>query len=230
MTARGLLATLLMLALSGLMPAWSGECTEGESRLLSRLEYWNGRSFAGDPRACGEISGALRCLVYNRIDLLHWAGPNTAGYFQSLRDSPLRPRVVSACTPLLTAPECSPYGDLGLQAAEDLAMFGVKQANGHDILGILVDRSRSSQTRLPYLALAAIGDSRVLAVLRTTYDSLSVGARDEAASYEILQLVNCLYHLPGDSSVAFAAAITDADPDTAVVARARHVVEARRQR
>lgn len=230
MDAKAYLAVLLILAFSWPKPACCGECTGAKVQLLERLEYWSGRPFAGDPRACREISGSLFCLAYKRIDPLHWAGPSAAGYFRSLRDSPLRQRVVSACTPFLIAPVCPPCRDFVLQAAEDLAMYGVRQAGGHDVLVILVDRCRSSHTRLPYLALAAIGDPRVLGLLRAQYDSLSAVPRSEIARYDLLQMVNCLYHLPGDSSLAFAAAIAETDPDTAVVSRVRHVLKARKRR
>jgi hypothetical protein len=224
------IVALLLMVASGYVPALSGECTSGEKWLLARLEYWSGRPYGDDPRACGEIQEALQCLVYNRIDQRRWAGPNAAGYLKSLRESPLRPQVISACAPYLTAPPCALYGELALPAASDLAMYGVQSVSGQDVLGILLARCHASRSQLPYLALAGIGDSRVPGLLRTTYDSLSVVSRAKATRYERLQLVNCLYHVPGDSSLALASAIAATDPDTEVVARARHVVASRGQR
>jgi hypothetical protein len=230
MAVKATLVALLVMAASGYVPTWAGECTEGETRLLARLEYWSDRPFGDDPRACGEIKQALYCLVNNSIDLLRWAGPNAAGYLRSLRESPLKPQVISACAPYLTAPPCALYGELALQAATDLAMYGVQSVSGHDVLGILVARCRASRAQLPYLALAGIEDSRVPALLRATYDSLSVTSRAEATRYERFQLVNCLYHVAGDSALALVSAIAATDPDTAVAARAQHVVASRGQR
>jgi len=228
----GLTVLLFSLCILLTIPAsrtQAGECTESDGSYLEHLEYWASRPWAGDPRARSEIGEALGCLTYNRIDARRWAGPSAAGYLRSLRQSPQRARIEAACVPYLTAPRpVEPYqGDLACAAAEVLAMYGLPYAGGHDILEILVRRSRAAGYLLPYMALASIGDPRVFPLLDATYDSLAAAPRTDRTRWEMIGLVNCLYHLPGDSAVALAAEIAAADPDTAIIARAQHVLRAR---
>lgn len=228
----GLTVLLFALSIVSIEPApcaHAGECTEGDRYYLERLEYWAGRPYAGDPRARSEIGEALGCLTHNRIDPRRWAGPSAAGYLRSLRQSPQRARVEAACVPYLTAPPpVEEYeGVLSLGAAEVLAFYGLPRAGGHDVFEILVRRSRATGRLLPYMALASIGDPRVFSLLDATYDSLAAAPRTDRVRWELIGLVNCLYHLPGDSAMALAAEIASADPDTAITARARHVLRAR---
>lgn len=226
-----LVSAALALAIS-LAPliASAGECTNPDEDYLRLLERGAGIVVSIPLPSPREVSAALSCLAYSRIDIGRWAGPRTASFFTSLHHSPFRERFVAACTPYLLGRTEATREDpeIAFEAATALAMYGVDEAGGQDIFRILTQGDPRDRTRLPYFAMASLADPRTLPFLRARYDSLASAPPARNTQFWKTQLVNCLYHLPGDSVVTFAEEIAAADPDTAVVARARHVVEARR--
>lgn len=219
---------LTMLLVPCLMHA--GECTRTEEEYLRILEQGAGSAGPDAVSSAGEISEALNCLVYTRMDQGRWAGPRMAAHFASLHHSPLRERFAAACMPYLLGRGRVPEADrpvIAFEAATALAMCGVAESGGCDIFGALVKGDPQNPTRVPFVALASLADPRTLRFLQARYDSLSVNPPAADTRFWKTQIVNCLYHLPGDSVVSFARVIATSDPDTAVVVRARHVVEAR---
>ncbi len=225
-------ALLLSMLLAPCMVS-AGECTRTEEEYLRILEQGTESARSAAPPSSGEISEALNCLVYWRMDQGRWAGPRTAAHFANLHHSPFRERFVAACTPYLlgrgrVAEAVRPT--IAFEAATALAMCGVAESGGRDIFGVLIQGDPQGPTRVPFVALASLADRRTLAFLRARYDSLTSLPSAPDARYWKTQIVNCLYYLPGDSVVSFAEVIATSDPDTAVVARARHVLEARPRR
>lgn len=204
----------------------AGECTESAEHYVSCLERW-AETRPLDGAAAGEISEAFSCLVHTRW--VHWAGPVAARYFRNLHASPLGPRIIAASARYLELPVSSTGKDLAYEAAYTLAMYGAKHVNGSDVLEELTSRGKAANRSLPYFALASIGDPRVLSLLHATYDSLAAAPRSQRVHSDKVELVCCLYHIPGDSALALARAIASADPDSFVRTRAEHVVVARSQ-
>jgi hypothetical protein len=106
-------------------------------------------------------------------------------------------------------------------------MCGVAESNGRDIFKILSHGDPRDPKRLPYFALASLADPRTLPFLKANYDSLTAAEPSHDTKYGKTQLVNCLYHLPGDSVVSLVRLIATTDPDSAVVERAGHVLKVR---
>jgi hypothetical protein len=226
---RTLVALLLLSVLGVACPdCRAGECIWSNERNLEILTQWAGIPLRVNGSDWIEVSGALNCLRNNRLNYWKWAGPVAGQYFRNLHKSPLRGQVIQACAPYLTAApsaNASNNADFSRAAAETLAMYGVKRVGDHDVFAIMVHRSTNCY--LPYYAIASLGDPRSLSLLKARYDSLRSGSLSIGARGEKIQIVNCLYHLPGDSVLSFVSAIASAELDSAVVARARHVLEAR---
>lgn len=223
---------LILLTLLGPCLTHAGECTRTDEEYLRILERGVDTVSSDATPAPGEIAEALNCLVYARIDLARWAGPRTAAYFATLHKVPFHARFVAACTPYVlgrgrVAEADRP--DIAFEAASALAMCGVAECAGRDVFGILTQGDPRNRARVPYLALASLADRRTLSFLTARYDSLSTAPPTRDSGFWKTQIVNCLYHLPGDSVITFAEAIAASDPDTAVVSRARHVVAVRRR-
>jgi len=224
-------ALSLALLLLGSTTVHAGECTYSDDEYLRTLELGARDTPTDSLPTSTQVSYALSCLTYNSINVWRWAGPGTAHYFASLHGSPLLPRIVAACKPyLLGRTRCEDEegkDNLAFQAACTLAMFGVSEAAGQDIFEILANGNPADRMQLPYFALASLGDPRTLPLLRASSDSLCVAAQSHDNQYHKTQLVNCLYHLRGDSILSFVRVIAASDPDSAVVERAKHVLEAR---
>ena len=204
----------------------AGECTQSAEEYVSRLEHWaDVRPL--DRTAQGAVIEAFHCLAPDRY--VTWAGPVAAQHFKNLHESPLRPRLIRACSRYLTLPASyDPYPrDLAFEAAHALALYGVSEVDGYDVLSLLVNRSKANNQSLPYFALASIGDARVLSLLKTTYDSLSATRPSPRIQCDKVELVSCLYHIREDSALAFVRVIAAVDPDSLVRARAKYVISAR---
>lgn len=209
-------------------PTLAGECTEGTEEYVSRLERW-AEIRPLDRIASSQVNEACGCLASKRY--VFWAGPIAARHFRNLHESPFRPRIAAAAARYLDLPGPSgPYDpDLALDAANTLALYGVRQADGYDVLEVLLRRCSAAKRPLPYFALASIGDRRVLSLLRAAYDSLLAMPRSDRVHEDKVELVSCLYHLPGDSALALVQAIAAGDADSVVCARAKHVISARKR-
>lgn len=207
----------------------AGECTGSDEGYLLMIEQGAGTVSSDMIPTRGEIVHAMNCLIYYRIDVRRWAGPRTATYFAELHRSPVRDRLVAACTRYLVGSSLLGEGsfDLAFEAATTLAMCGVAESGGQDVFEILTRGDSRDLKPSLFFALASLADPRTLPFLRANYDSLSAAGQSRSTSSLKTQIVNCLYHLPGDPVESFVQMIATTDPDSAIVERAKHVLKAR---
>jgi hypothetical protein len=182
--------------------------------------------FADQPGRIGssnllQLEEALKCLAWRPADYRRWAGPIAAEEVAKLRTSPFRDRIAAACGKILNSPpETADRRELTRLAAYTLASYGVGEADGNDVFELLAWEKRFP----PYFALAALGDSRTVPLLKATYDSLaSIAPRTDRVRFTMLQVLNCLYHVGGDSARSLARVIASQEEDTVIVERATRV-------
>lgn len=207
--------------------AIAGECTGSD--YVGTLERWADDPRGRDGPTLGEVEEAFQCLTAEPDDGGRWAGPIAAQYFLSWRQSPNSRRIIAMAVKYLDVlPTDTPDAmDLASHAAYLLALCGVSRVDDRDIVAMLTNGAVAKNGWLPYYALAGVGDPRVFGIMRDRYRYLTGSPSSALPARERVQLVNCLYHLPGDSVLAFVDSIAVYDPDSLVIARARHVLAAR---
>ncbi len=211
-------APVIWLALSGhAPPVLGGECTEGEDHYLTDIEIHGSQAH----------DESFHCLQWTAADWSKWAGPIAGSMFEECRRSPIRERLTAACTPLLadTARVTLEWRIPRYRAAVLLASYGIPRVADQDIFGIITEemRGRGSLGTADYMALAALRDPRTVQFLAGEFDSVaSVRAPDRLEV--IRDILNCLYHVPGDSAVALAKTISERERDPAIKERAERVI------
>lgn len=215
-----LLASVVLLILGS--PTRAGECIESDEYYVTQLEDIARK---GPPFSYHE---AYICLIMRcrPEDWRRWAGPMAAELFQSCRTHPLRARIGTACQAFLadtTGRHCrSAELDAGSAIA---ASFGYSKLADYDIFARVTDAIvRAPDSPDPKFGLLAImRDPRTPSFLTAVYDSLAVPSGQQRVD-RVGDILNCLYHCPGDSSIALAQKIFDAESSTATKERARRVV------
>jgi len=199
----------------------AGECVQGSDHYVSELEriVREGLPYSYDE--------AFNCLQgeCSPADYVRWAGPIAASRFETCRSHPLRDRIAAACLPLLAD---STVGEDGfsarLAAAGVAAAYGFSRVGPHDIFAIGIGQILAAKHPPDprFGSLAAMGDSRTLDFLKSFYAS-AADRPAEGRNYEISDVLNCLYHVHGDSAAAFAAEIERTVTDPELKERARRV-------
>jgi hypothetical protein len=213
----------LLAVLASPGPAVSGECG-GKSDLyfVEKLELFPGTLDVSKDRDLWRLQAIFNCLRHCPDDPRRWAGPIATACLKTMREDPQRERIVAACIPYLgISRDTGPRRRIAHSAAATIALYGTSEVEGHDIFLLLTADRRN----IDFFAVAALGDRRTLAFLQATYDSLRSADGGPVESRDRLeQLLNCLYHVPGDSAVSFARVIAAEEHDSLVVERARRVI------
>lgn len=197
---------------------FGGVCIHGTEYYVLKIE--------ADPREDLKdlnLHHCFRCLRWERhTESNRWAGPVTAEYFRSKRESPLRDRIRSACLKYLDGPQTDKKERLiAHEAVRTLAHFGIGHVGDHDVFEILT----SDDPSLPLVDLAALGDPRTVPVLKESYIDLKKSdlAADRIRK-ECITVLNCLYHISGNEAVQLAEFIVKIETDSLLIERAKRVV------
>jgi hypothetical protein len=217
-SGRWIAASVIFMALVSLaVSVLGGECGEGEDHYLTDIEIHGSQAH----------DESFHCLQWRVDDWNKWAGPIAASMFEECRRSPIRERLTVACTPLLadTARVILEWQVPRYRAAVLLASYGISRVADQDIFGIITKEMRAHRLldTTDYMALAALRDSRTVQFLAERYDSVAT-LRVTDREDEIRDILNCLYHVPGDSAVALAKTISERERDPAIKERAERVI------
>jgi hypothetical protein len=161
-------------------------------------------------RAPEGMSAAMSCLQCRTEHSWKWAGPIAAAQFEECRQAQIRQRLTAACTPLISDSTYQDYGNFvtRYRVAALLASYGIGRVDGEDIFRILaVEKHRRFEFEpIDYMALAILQDRRTLSFLASDYASLSkIDSRRRTD--RVIAILNCLYHVPGDSALVLARTI-----------------------
>jgi hypothetical protein len=158
-----------------------------------------------------------------------WAGPIAAERLNRCRLSPYRERIAAACIPVMEDTTCGAqyFSNFNprYNAALLLAFYGFKEVGGYDIFSIITSTLElpADLRKLDFYALASLQDPRTVPFLEMVYDSLGL-TDSESRNFILARLINCLYHIPGDSAVAFAERIHREQADDFIRDRAQRVI------
>ncbi|MBK8233703.1 MAG: hypothetical protein IPK72_24780 [Candidatus Eisenbacteria bacterium] len=225
LSAKGVRAALaVVLAVMAMVAtARAGECAAGEKDYLGDLEQMVRE---GPPYRYREAFWCLsrRCLPE---DWRRWAGPLAARQFADCRTSLYRDRIAAACLPLLadsseSRDEFSPRG----AAAALAAGYGFSNLGSHDLFEIVTDAIRvgSHPPDSRFALLAIMQDPRTMAFLRAYHASLA-GRSSPERDGPLRDILNCLYHVPGDSALVLAREIARSELTADLKERARRVLD-----
>ena len=222
------LALMPVLALSTLTlsvtRSLAGECTYGDDHYLSAIEQVSRDQSVENVGAASEAFYCLRCRAE---DASKWAGPIASIQFASCRKSPIRDRLASACLPLLSDTTTLPNFRVvpRFACALLLGSYGIPKVGESDIFRII---TKEIPTRRPlatddFMSLAVLRDPRTLRFLTNEYevDSKFPSPRRER---RIEDIINCLYHIPGDSALALVRTIKGKETDPQIQERCLRVL------
>lgn len=202
-----------------LPPAMAGECVYPESYVECLEHYSPGQQWVQH-----EQGYCFFCLKYNGDFFSHrWAGPIAADYFKSRREDRYRDRIGMACVRIISdRAQCGSVTDeFGYAAAGVLAHYGIASANEYDVYSILIQRP----DKIDLIDLAALGDPRSVQWLSARYDSLrAIGLEKPFNRTAIQDVLNCLYHIPGQEAVDLARTIEAKETDANLRSRAHRVL------
>lgn len=192
---------------------YAGECPYPEEYVVALEE---------GPESA-QFEYAILCLVGSRIE--HgklWAGPNTAAAFEKMRADPYRPRIVKATSALLSG-SWADVGDHRQKLFRIVALRGVAQLDSTDVFAMLLT-STPQFYRGIYEEMAILQDCRAVDVLRTRYGELRTNPERDFAD-EVLDLLNCLYHIPCNEAVLAAEQLLSEEKDQELCERIKRVVD-----
>jgi hypothetical protein len=208
-----IIAFAAVLAAGNHHPIYAGECPYPEEYVVALEEGPNSTLF----------EYAIGCLVGSHIEQGKlWAGPNTAAAFAEMRADPYQPRIVKAASALLSS-SWADVGDHRQKLFRIVARRGVAQLDSTDVFVMLLT-STPQFYRGIYEEMAILRDCRAVDVLRTRYGELRTNPERGFAD-EILDLLNCLYHIPCNEAVLAAEQFLSEEKDQKLRERIQRVVD-----
>lgn len=194
----------------------AGECVDRESEYVAALERGPGSEGFGY---------AVTCLGSSPIlDGRRWAGPNAAAAFAELRADTLKPRLARVLATLRTT-SWADSADRRFRLYGIAARRGIPRIDSVDVFDALVASRpvvESWDGPLVYEGMAVLEDCRAVTFLRDRYRELR---RDAKRGYpnEILDVADCLYHIPCREAVRAAHELAATERDARLRERLRRI-------
>jgi hypothetical protein len=177
--------------------ASSGECPNGPEYYLECLE---GKNPVSELDNCSDPFHCFWCVGHLYQGLERWASDREAKRMREFREVAYHDRLVAVAQKYLDDPGAS--DPTRQAAAEALAFQGIGRVGGHDVFSILVGEPRHEVPFRDWYVLAALGDPRTVELARKEYARLKKidPATDRLAQPALLNIVDCLYHIPGNAA------------------------------
>ena len=219
----------------GFIKAVAGECYEGIEVYIERLEIGANKDYRLVTKYDAELwretlswREAFQCLAYGCIPKngTRWAGPIAAERYKECKSSPYCDRIAAACLSYMEdTTSYFGYFEPRFHSARLLAYYGFNKLEGYDLFSILTSswRSSSNVRRIDFFALAAMQDSRAALFLEEIYDTLITSTPVYYKEY-LVRILNCLYHVPGDTAIELAKRIYENEADELLKERAYKVI------
>jgi hypothetical protein len=200
----------------GLDNAFSGECGEGEDTYLATFEAgpWSDPSGFQESGNC--LGGSWRL-----VDGPLWAGPIAAQRFAARRGDPRRARIASAVSALMNTAwaDSADHRSWLLRIA---AGRGIARIDSTDVFGDLFGGASVFYLGA-YQDMAILQDCRAVGVLSARFEQLR-GKPEAGYSDEVLDLLNCLYHIPCAQAKALATELLSREKDSRLRGRLQRVL------
>ena len=202
--------------------ASGGECPSGWEYYLECLEGNNPVSELEDK--CPEPYRCFWCVGQLQQELDRWASEREARRFREFREIGYHDRLVAVAWKYLDDPNTS--DDTRWAAAEALAFQGVGRVGSHDVYLILAG-DPPHRVPLPWwYDFAALGDPRTVELARSEYARLKQidPATDNLARPTLMNIIDCLYHIPGEGALDLLRELALAETDAGLRDELQRVV------
>lgn len=196
----------------------SGECKWGAEFYLTCLEGHNQNS-----SDCPDPYKSFSCVGIIRKELDRWASDREAKRILEFRNISYHDRLVGLAVAYLD--DSTSSSDTKAVAVEVLAFQGIKTIQDYDVFEMLVKQSQWNMNFITWYVLAALGDARTVDFARQEYKRIrNQGAvRGVPPRPLLMELIDCLYHIPGDEAVELAHELAAGETDKALRDRLNHV-------
>ncbi|MEZ4388052.1 MAG: hypothetical protein R3D98_10850 [Candidatus Krumholzibacteriia bacterium] len=204
---------LVVLALA----AHGGECTWHSEAYFQLLAGDSVEGMDAVDREYYTPSQCFYCLGLPRQNLLRWGVEREKANLFSARKLEYRGRLIGFAEEYIRDPATQ------VAAATILAYQGIHEVDGYDVFEILADPN--ARVRQRWYTLASLQDARAVDYADQRYHEIrgESEAVDEFARRQLLDIVDCLFHLKSDESRDLLSRLARQETDTQLTKYIREI-------